>query len=91
MLTRKLSYLKARQGELRQQGFEARILLRDTSPAEDIIDAAIAEDIDLIVMSTHGRGGLARWTFGSVADKVARHSPCPVLLVRHDLETANGS
>ena len=68
-----------------------RILLRDTSPAEDIIDAAIAEDVDLIVMSTHGRGGLARWTFGGVADKVARHSPCPVLLVRQNLETANES
>jgi nucleotide-binding universal stress UspA family protein len=84
-------YLKTWQAELRQQGFEVRILLRDTSPAEDIIDAAIAEDVDLIVMSTHGRGGLARWTFGGVADKVARHSPCPVLLVRQGLETANES
>jgi len=84
-------YLKARQAELRQQGFEVRILLRDTSPAQDIINAAIAEDVDLIVMSAHGRGGLARWTFGGVADKVARHSPCPVLFARQNLETANES
>jgi nucleotide-binding universal stress UspA family protein len=34
-------------------------------------------------MTTHGRGGLARWTFGNVADKVACYSPCPVLLVRN--------
>lgn len=80
------SHLQARQGELRQQGFKVRTLMRDASPAESIIDAAAAEDVDLIVMSTHGRGGLARWTFGSVADKVARHSPCPVLLVRQPPE-----
>ena len=55
-------YLNARQEELRRQGFETRVLLRDTSAAEEIIDVATAEGVDLIVMSTHGRGGLARWT-----------------------------
>jgi len=38
-------------------------------------------------MSAHGQGGQARWTFGGVADKVVRHSPCPVLLVRYASET----
>ena len=85
------SYLEAVQGELDRQGVRTRILLRDTAPAEDILDVAGAEDIDLIIMSSHGRGGLARWTFGSVADKVARHSPCPVLLIRQKPETANDS
>lgn len=75
-------YLQARKGELRQQGFDVHILVGGTSPAECIIDAATNEDVDLVVMSSHGRGGVARWTFGSVADKVSRHSPCPVLLVR---------
>ena len=84
-------YLKAQQDELGQQGFDVQILLPAPPPAESIIDAAIAEDVDLIVMSTHGRGGLARWAFGSVADKVARHSPCPVLFARQGLETANES
>ena len=79
-------YLVDRQDELRQQGFDVQTLVRETSPAEDIIDAAVADDVDLIVMSTHGRGGLARWTFGSVADKVVRHSPCPVLLIRQKPE-----
>jgi nucleotide-binding universal stress UspA family protein len=78
------SYLQARQDEGRQQGFEVDVLLRETSPAEDIVDVATTEQIDLIVMSTHGLGGLARWAIGSVADKVARHSPCPVLLVRQE-------
>jgi nucleotide-binding universal stress UspA family protein len=75
-------YLAAKEGELKAQGYDVETELRDEPPAEGILDTASAKEIDLIVMSTHGRGGLARWTFGSVADKVARHSPCPVLLVR---------
>jgi nucleotide-binding universal stress UspA family protein len=83
------SYLQAVQSELDRQGVATQILLRDTSPAEDILDAVRTEGIDLIVMSSHGRGGLARWTFGSVAERVARHSLCPVLLVRAKPETTN--
>jgi nucleotide-binding universal stress UspA family protein len=85
------SYLETVQGELDQQGVKTRILLRDTAPAEDILDVAGAEDIDLIIISSHGRSGLARWTFGSVADKVARHSPCPVLLIRQRPKAGNES
>lgn len=77
------SYLDARQREVHRQGIKVRALMRDRSPAEDILDVAASEKVDLIVMSAHGRGGLARWTFGSVADKVARHSPCPVLVARY--------
>jgi nucleotide-binding universal stress UspA family protein len=77
------SYLDAQQRDLHRQGIEVRALMRDRSPAEDILDIASSQKIDLIVMSAHGQGGLARWAFGSVADKVARHSPCPVLLVRY--------
>jgi hypothetical protein len=39
---------------------------------------------DVIVMATHGRGGVRRWLIGSVAEEVIRHSPVPVLLVRAD-------
>lgn len=80
------SYLLARQGELRQQGFDVRVMIGTKSPAESIIETATAENVDLIVISSHGRGGLARWAYGSVADKVARHSPCPVLLVRENAD-----
>ena len=85
------SYLQAVQSELDRQGVATQISLRDTSPAEDILDTVRTEGIDLIVMSSHGRGGLARWTFGSVAEKVTRHSLCPVLLVRPESETANNA
>ncbi len=50
--------------------------------AKEILDFAQAQGIDLIVMSTHGRSGFQRWLFGSVAEKVMRHAPCPVLAVR---------
>jgi nucleotide-binding universal stress UspA family protein len=76
-------YLKGLQQELRRQGFKVEILVReDASPAEAIVDIATGEKMDLIVMTTRGLGGLARWTIGSIADKVARHSPCPVMLIR---------
>jgi nucleotide-binding universal stress UspA family protein len=76
------SYLEGLQSELCEEGFDTRILLRDRSPAEDILDVCQAEEIDLIIISSHGKGGLARWSFGSVAEKVAHHSPRSVLLVR---------
>jgi nucleotide-binding universal stress UspA family protein len=50
-------------------------------PAEEIIHAANRE-CDLIIMASHGRSGLSRWTHGSVADKVFRASHAPVLLVK---------
>ena len=52
-------------------------------PATEILQRAEEEPhIDLIVMSTHGRGGVARLVMGSVTDKVLRGAPCPVLTMR---------
>jgi nucleotide-binding universal stress UspA family protein len=51
-------------------------------PADVIADRARAIGADLIAMTTHGRGGLGRLVFGSVANAVLRDAPCPVLLVR---------
>ncbi len=53
------------------------------NPADAIVRCAKARDIDLIVMGTHGRGAVAQLLVGSVAEKVVRTSPCPVLTVRH--------
>jgi nucleotide-binding universal stress UspA family protein len=52
-------------------------------PAEEIVAYAVANAIDLIVVGVTGRGALNRMIMGSVADKVLRHAPCPVLAVRH--------
>ncbi|MCB0190867.1 MAG: universal stress protein [Anaerolineae bacterium] len=75
-------YLLAQQKKLQADGINAQIILCEAEAAEGIIYNAKENQVDCIVMSTHGRSGLARWTLGSVADKVARHAPCPVLLAR---------
>lgn len=63
-------------------GVRAEPVLRFGQPAEEIIGYAHEAGCDLIVMSTHGRSGLGRWVYGSVADKVLRGADIPVLLVR---------
>lgn len=63
-------------------GLRARPRVAQGAVAEAILDAAKAEQADLIAMSTHGRGGLGRFLLGSVADRVALHAPVPVLLIR---------
>lgn len=50
--------------------------------AEEIIRAADETNADLVAMSTHGRSGLSRWAFGSVADRVLRGGSKPVLVIR---------
>ena len=50
-------------------------------PAESIIDQATERKVDLIVMATHGAGGLRRWALGSVADKIIHASTVPLLVV----------
>jgi nucleotide-binding universal stress UspA family protein len=52
------------------------------TPASSIVEYAEAQDIDLIVMGTHGRGGMSHLLMGSVAERVVRTAPCPVLIVR---------
>jgi nucleotide-binding universal stress UspA family protein len=62
----------------------ARAVIRQSDqPADEIVSYAKWEAIDLIVMGTHGRTGAARVFTGSVAERVVRLAPCPVLTVRH--------
>jgi len=53
-----------------------------TDPAKVIVDFARKEDIDLIVLGTHGRTGFSRALMGSVAESVVRHAHCPVVTIR---------
>jgi nucleotide-binding universal stress UspA family protein len=53
------------------------------NPAQEIVKYARGHNVDLIVMGTHGRSAIAQLLMGSVAEKVVRTAPCPVLTVRH--------
>jgi nucleotide-binding universal stress UspA family protein len=66
-----------------QMEFKPAFEFRSGAPAMEIIRYAKAENIDLIVMGTHGRGFVAHVVLGSVAEKVVRTAPCPVLTVRN--------
>lgn len=56
--------------------------LLEGHPAYEILNYASAHAADLIVLGTHGRKGISRWLMGSVAERVVRHAPCAVLVVR---------
>ncbi|MGH7315769.1 MAG: universal stress protein [Candidatus Rokuibacteriota bacterium] len=66
----------------RAEGLSARSALRAGAPHEEIVALARDERADLVVIGTHGRGGVSRALLGSVADRVVRLAPCPVLTVR---------
>ncbi|WP_420644544.1 universal stress protein [Candidatus Leptofilum sp.] len=84
------AYLRGHQGSLRQQGFVTHAQVTEgENVADALLDVAANLAVDTIVMSTHGRSGISRWVFGSVADKVLRYANVPVLLIRAKEETAD--
>lgn len=60
-----------------------RTIVMEGAPVTRILQEAEESGTDLIVMGTHGVGGFERWVLGSVAEKVLRKAPCPVLTVRN--------
>lgn len=75
--------LQTEERGLKEKGGAASFSIRHgDDPAEEIIDFADKNAIDLIAMSTHGRTGLSRMVFGSVAEKVLRGTSKPLLLIR---------
>jgi nucleotide-binding universal stress UspA family protein len=77
-------YLSSLAKALSQSGIQVRTLIGDSGPARSITALAESEGADLIVMSSHGRGGADRADripIGSVAERVVEEAPCPVLLI----------
>jgi DNA-binding transcriptional LysR family regulator len=66
---------------LAEAGVTVKRQIRTGYPAEEIVREVERGDMDLVVMSSHGRTGIARAALGSVADRVLRTSPVPVMLV----------
>ncbi len=66
-----------------KERFKATLVCLTGSPFIEIVQYAKRQEIDLIVMGTHGRGPVSHMLIGSVAERVVRKAPCPVLTVRH--------
>lgn len=76
------NYLSKLVENLRGEGVTVQTAVVHGNPAEEILDYAKNNQVGLIVMSTHGRSGISRWAFGSVTDRVLRHSAVPVLITQ---------
>ena len=75
-------YLAGVQKRLKEDGIEARAVVLVGKPADEIVDYAKGNPCDLIVMATHGRSGVSRWVYGSVAERLLSGALIPILLVR---------
>ncbi len=75
-------YLKKLVARLKYNGVDLSWKVIQGNVAEALIDYADSSNADLIIMATHGRSGVSRWVWGSVADKLLRSACVPVLMVR---------
>lgn len=76
-------YLTQKVAALVADGFSAdHRLIEGDDTAGELIDLAESLRVDAIVMTSHGRAGVSRWLFGSVAGKVLQHAHVPVLIIR---------
>ncbi len=74
-------YLDKIVKDLGEKGISAKSVVLNGEPAQTVLDYAEKNGAELIVMSSHGRSGPARWAMGSVAERVTQHAKLPVLVV----------
>jgi nucleotide-binding universal stress UspA family protein len=89
-----LQYLHRLKSSFDDNGISATITVEGSAPAQTIVRVAAAERADLIMMVSHGRGGIERQAFvklGSVPDRVIQEAPCPVFLVSAQPSKAPGA
>jgi nucleotide-binding universal stress UspA family protein len=75
-------YLKEIVARLKKTGIKAKAEVIYGKAGEVLSDYANKNDVDLVVVATHGRSGVSRWAWGSVADRLVRSVCVPVLMVR---------
>ena len=75
-------YLKEVVARLKKSGVKAKADVIYGKADESLSDYATKNDVDLVVIATHGRSGISRWVWGSVADRLVRSVCVPVLMVR---------
>lgn len=75
------AYLDEVSRRLESEGLSTRVAITDGHPEKTILEYAVSNQVDLIIMSTRGRSEASRWFSGSVADRVVKQSSIPVMLV----------
>jgi nucleotide-binding universal stress UspA family protein len=75
------NYLEGMAASFTGEGLRAQPVITGFELAQTIVEYGITHKVDLIMMATHGRGGMERFMLGSVADRVVRQATCPVFLV----------
>jgi len=80
--TKAKTYLNKKAKSLEEMGIDTECVVIAGNPGTTIVDYAEKNDIDLIAIATHGRSGIKRMIFGSVAEYVLRNSKLPILLIR---------
>ncbi len=75
-------YLAEHKKELEQRGLRVGVVVCEGDPRDAILEESRQRQVDLIVMTSAGKGNWMRWLSGSIADQVLRRAPCPVLVVR---------
>ena len=78
--------LKKLSKEIVNGNSKVEVLTKTGKPFVEIIESASANDIDLIIIATHGHTGVEHLLFGSTAEKVVRKAPCPVLTLREPVK-----
>ena len=75
-------YLNRAKAKVKLSGSTVATEILHGSPAAELADYSAKNGVDLIVIATHGRSGVSRWVWGSVADRILRSACVPVLMVR---------
>jgi len=75
-------YLDDAVGRINLSGVEVQKQILNGNAAESIAEYSTKNNVDLIAIATHGRSGISRWAWGSVADRILRSACVPVLMVR---------
>jgi len=75
-------YINKVADDLKKDGITTKAVVLVGSPAHEILEYVDNNQIDLVIMGTHGRSGPSRWVLGSATERVSKHSTAPVLIVR---------
>jgi nucleotide-binding universal stress UspA family protein len=76
------SYLREVVSRLKKDGIKAHLKLLFGKVADSLVDYIQQRNFDIVIMATHGRSGISRWIWGSVAEKILHSSSIPVLIIR---------